>query len=68
MVREEDHPTEGPTWAIGAPNRFSGGSAPPRPPAPRLGADGAAVLAEAGLSADEIDTMRRDGVLIEGMP
>jgi crotonobetainyl-CoA:carnitine CoA-transferase CaiB-like acyl-CoA transferase len=68
MVREEEHPTEGATIAIGAPNRFSGGNAPPRPPAPRLGADGAAVLAEAGLTPDEIDTLRRDGVLIEGMP
>jgi crotonobetainyl-CoA:carnitine CoA-transferase CaiB-like acyl-CoA transferase len=68
MVREEDHPTEGATWAIGAPNRLSGGMAPPRSPAPRLGADGACVLAQAGLSADEIDTMRRDGVLIEAKP
>ena len=68
MVREEDHPTEGPTWAIGAPNRFSGGVAPPRPPAPRLGADGAAVLAEAGLTDDEIRTLRAEGVLIEGTP
>ncbi|BDG72688.1 CaiB/BaiF CoA transferase family protein [Roseomonas fluvialis] len=68
MVREEDHPTEGATIAIGAPNRFSGGNTPPRPPAPRLGADGAAILAQAGLSTDEIDALRHDGVLIEGMP
>lgn len=68
MVRQEDHPTEGATWAIGAPNRFSGGTTPPRPPAPRLGADGAAVLAGAGLTSDEIDRLRADGVLIEGMP
>ncbi|CAH0157575.1 CaiB/BaiF CoA-transferase family protein [Roseomonas sp. CECT 9278] len=68
MVREEDHPTEGATIAIGAPNRFSGGNAPPRPPAPRLGADGAAVLAEAGLTTQDIDALRHDGVLIEGTP
>lgn len=68
MVREEEHPTEGPVWAIGAPNRFSGGTAPPRPPAPRLGADGAAVLAEAGLSAEEIAALRAEGVLIEATP
>ncbi|MBX9596283.1 MAG: CoA transferase [Roseomonas sp.] len=68
MVRAEDHPTEGATWAIGAPNHFSGGNAPPRPPAPRLGADGAAVLAEAGLTEAEIEALRRDGVLIEGWP
>lgn len=68
MVREEEHPTEGPTWAIGAPNRFSGGAAPPRPPAPRLGADGAAVLAEAGLTAEDIESLRAEGVLIEATP
>ncbi|MGE5502600.1 MAG: CaiB/BaiF CoA transferase family protein, partial [Ignavibacteriales bacterium] len=44
MIREEEHPTEGLTWAIGAPNRLSGGEAPPGRPAPRLGADGATVL------------------------
>ena len=68
MVREEEHPTEGATWAIGAPNRFSGGMAPPRPPAPRLGADGAAVLADAGLAAEEIEALRRAGVLVEAKP
>lgn len=68
MVREEEHPTEGPTWAIGAPNRFSGGEAPARPPAPRLGADGAAVLAEAGMTDDEIEALRAAGVLIEARP
>lgn len=68
MVREEDHPTEGATIAIGAPNTFSGGNAPPRRPAPRLGADGAAVLAQAGLTPDDIDTLRREGVLIEATP
>ena len=68
MVREEEHPTEGATWAIGAPNRFSGGEAPPRAPAPRLGADGAAVLAEAGLAPAEIDALRAQGILIEPEP
>jgi crotonobetainyl-CoA:carnitine CoA-transferase CaiB-like acyl-CoA transferase len=65
MLREEEHPTEGPTWAIGAPNRFSGGDAPPRPPAPRLGADGRAVLAAAGLTEAEIAALVADGALIE---
>ncbi|MGG5810139.1 CaiB/BaiF CoA transferase family protein [Falsiroseomonas sp. CW058] len=65
MVREEEHPTEGPTWAIGAPNILSGGMAPPLPPAPRLGADGRAVLAEAGLAAEEIEELARDGALNE---
>ena len=68
MVREEEHPTEGATWAIGMPNRLSGGMAPPRSPAPRLGADGAAVLADAGLAPEEIEALRRDGVLVEAKP
>jgi crotonobetainyl-CoA:carnitine CoA-transferase CaiB-like acyl-CoA transferase len=65
MVREEEHPTEGATYAIGQPNRFSGGNAPSGRAAPRLGQDGAALLAEAGMSADEIAALKRDGVLIE---
>jgi crotonobetainyl-CoA:carnitine CoA-transferase CaiB-like acyl-CoA transferase len=65
MVREEQHPTEGPTFAIGAPNRLSGGMAPPLPPAPRLGADGRAVLAAAGMSAAEIAELAAQGALKE---
>ncbi len=65
MVTEEEHPTEGPAYAIGAPNILSGGMAPPLPPAPRLGADGRAVLAELGIEADEIEGLARDGALHE---
>jgi crotonobetainyl-CoA:carnitine CoA-transferase CaiB-like acyl-CoA transferase len=68
MVRKEEHPTEGPTWAIGAPNRLSGGEAPPGRPAPWLGADGAAVLREAGLDEAEIMALRSDGALLEDAP
>src|SRR5690606_13953783 len=63
MIREEQHPTEGPTWAIGAPNRLSGGEAPPGRPAPRLGMDGAAVLRESGIPEDEITALREAGAL-----
>jgi crotonobetainyl-CoA:carnitine CoA-transferase CaiB-like acyl-CoA transferase len=65
MVREEDHPTEGPTIAIGAPNTLGGGMAPPLPAARRLGADGASVLAEAGFTMDEITDLAREGVLTQ---
>lgn len=65
MIREEAHPTEGETFAIGVPNILSGGTAAPLPPASRLGADGRAVLAEAGLDAGEIDDLARDGALKE---
>ena len=63
MVRHEAHPTEGEVWAIGAPNQLSGGVAPPGRPAPRLGQDSAAVLAEAGFGADEVAALRRSGAL-----
>jgi crotonobetainyl-CoA:carnitine CoA-transferase CaiB-like acyl-CoA transferase len=68
MVRPERHPTEGETWAIGVPNRFSGGAAGAGRPAPRLGEDSVAVLEEAGLPAEEIDALRRGGVLVDGRP
>ncbi|MDO9499082.1 CaiB/BaiF CoA-transferase family protein [Falsiroseomonas sp.] len=65
MVREEEHPTEGATFAIGAPNILSGGMAPSLPAAQRLGAAGPDVLAEAGLSAQEINELTREGALIQ---
>lgn len=65
MVAEEEHPTEGATIAIGAPNRLSGGMSPRLAPAQRLGADGRAVLAEAGLDAAEIEALAREGALHE---
>jgi crotonobetainyl-CoA:carnitine CoA-transferase CaiB-like acyl-CoA transferase len=65
LVREEEHPTEGPTFAIAAPNRLSGGMAPALPAAQRLGTDGRDVLAEAGLDPDEIEELARNGALGE---
>jgi crotonobetainyl-CoA:carnitine CoA-transferase CaiB-like acyl-CoA transferase len=65
MVQEEEHPTEGATYAIGRPNRFSGGNASAGRPAPRLGQDGAALLAAAGMTEAEITALKRDGVLLE---
>ena len=65
MVQEEEHPSEGATYAIGQPNRFSGGNAAPGRPAPRLGQDGAALLSAAGMTEAEITVLKRDGVLLE---
>jgi crotonobetainyl-CoA:carnitine CoA-transferase CaiB-like acyl-CoA transferase len=65
MVQEEEHPTEGATFAIGQPNRFSGGNAQPGRPAPRLGQDGASLLSAAGMTEAEITALKRDGVLLE---
>jgi len=64
MVREEEHPSEGSTFAIGAPNILSGGMAPALPPASRLGADGRKVLENAGLKPNEIDELARVGALL----
>jgi crotonobetainyl-CoA:carnitine CoA-transferase CaiB-like acyl-CoA transferase len=48
--------------ALASPVRLRGEAAPRRP-APRHGEHGAAVLAEAGFSADEITALRASGVL-----
>jgi len=64
LVAEEVHPTEGPTFAIGAPNARSGGVAPRPGPAPRLGADGPDILAGAGFAPAEIAALRAAKILI----
>jgi len=64
LVSDGEHPTEGPVFRIGAANRLSGGMAPPAADAPRLGADGPALLAEAGFAPDEIETLRAEGALL----
>jgi crotonobetainyl-CoA:carnitine CoA-transferase CaiB-like acyl-CoA transferase len=64
LVQEGEHPTEGPVFRIGAANRLSGGVAPPAGDAPRIGADGPALLAEAGLAPEDIATLRADGALL----
>jgi crotonobetainyl-CoA:carnitine CoA-transferase CaiB-like acyl-CoA transferase len=60
---EYDHPSEGSLRTTAPPVRFNGraATAPPRRPPPRLGQHTAEVLAEAGLSADEIATLTRCG-------
>ncbi|MBE9604857.1 CoA transferase [Acetobacteraceae bacterium H6797] len=64
LVRRERHPSEGETWAINPANRFSGGTEPPRAPAPRLGEHGPALLAQAGFSPAEIDELQRENALL----
>ncbi len=56
-------PWEGRAMAsLRTPVRFAGAEPAPRP-APRLGADGERVLAEAGFTAGEIEDLRRLGIL-----
>jgi crotonobetainyl-CoA:carnitine CoA-transferase CaiB-like acyl-CoA transferase len=58
-----DTPWEGRAMAsLATPVRFAAVE-PPRRPAPELGADGEAVLAEAGFAADEIARLRAGGVI-----
>ncbi|MEM6441423.1 MAG: CoA transferase [Pseudomonadota bacterium] len=54
LVREIEHPSEGPLMALHAPGRLDGEALPLRRPPPRLGAHTAEVLAEACLSDPEI--------------
>ena len=64
MVVEMDHPTAGPIRALGIPYGFSDTPAAVQSPPPVLGADTDDVLAElAGLSAEEIAVLRKDGVV-----
>jgi crotonobetainyl-CoA:carnitine CoA-transferase CaiB-like acyl-CoA transferase len=57
------HPTEGEFPALRTPLRDSGAEPPPTDPPPLLGEDTDAVLAGAGLSATDIEDLRRAGVL-----
>jgi len=63
LIETEQHPTEGETWAIRPPNHLSGGTQALGAPAPLLGADGEAVLREAGFDDAEIAELRQDGAL-----
>ncbi|MEZ5236177.1 MAG: CoA transferase [Acidimicrobiales bacterium] len=58
-----EHPERGPYRSVGAPMRFHTAEVGPRGPAPALGADTRAVLADHGFSAEEIEALRRDGVI-----
>ncbi len=60
---EYDHPTEGRLRGTRAPFRWHGGTETNDKPAPRTGADGRAVLLEAGLSEIEIDGLLREKII-----
>lgn len=64
MVQEVAHPTLGPLRLLGIPFTLEGSPLAIRRPPPRLGEHTAEVLAEVlGLSASEVETLRREGVL-----
>jgi len=68
MVFEYRHRSGQPLKAVATPLRIDGERPGHRCPPPALGADGEAVLREAGYSADEIDALRRRGVLPPSAP
>ena len=59
----EDHPTEGRLTRMAIPARYSATPTGDRAPAPRLGADSAAILAEAGYAAAEIAALLAGGAV-----
>ncbi len=63
MTVEMDHPAWGVIRQVGVPFELSATPASIRLPPPLLGQDTGAVLAGLGYAADEIDRLRRDGVV-----
>ena len=63
FFRAEAHPSEGPITAMAAPIRYGNHGEIPRAHTVRLGADGAAVLAEAGYDAARIAALAEEGAL-----
>ncbi len=64
MIVELDHPRAGRTKAIGLPVKFSETPGSIRRPAPLFGEHTREVLAEAGLSTEEIETLVAEGAAI----
>lgn len=65
FFEEMNHPTEGPIRVPGIPVKIDGEQAKVRRPPPRLGEHTRELLAEAGLSAAEIDALCRSGAARE---
>jgi crotonobetainyl-CoA:carnitine CoA-transferase CaiB-like acyl-CoA transferase len=68
MVVDLEHPIIGPMRTVGTGARFSGLDFAVRGPAPWLGQHTAEVLADRGLSEDEIDRLFEDGVVFDEHP
>ena len=68
MVVDLEHPIIGPMRTVGTGARFSGLDFKVRAPAPWLGQHTAEVLAERGLSEEEIDRLFEDSVVFDEHP
>ncbi len=64
FLRRENHPTEGPMVGLSRPVTFGTAARDELPLAPRMGADARAVLANAGYSEAEIDTLLGNGAVM----
>ena len=65
---DREHPTEGPIRTMRSPLEFEKTPVEFRRHAPKLGADGREVLAEAGYSAERIDALVSCGALVVNEP
>jgi crotonobetainyl-CoA:carnitine CoA-transferase CaiB-like acyl-CoA transferase len=66
FFQTQNHPTEGQIRYTGIPSRWNGNGLKVTRHAPRLGEHSVAVLKEAGVSPDEIDTLLQGGATIDG--
>lgn len=64
MVYEQSHPVCGKVKGIGVPLKFSATPAKPAGPAPSLGKDTAVIMEEIGYKPKEIETLRKEGVIL----
>lgn len=65
FFQEVEHPSEGAIRTMAVPTRWSRSKPSPSRHAPRLGEHSVEVLREAGLSAEEVNEMLRQGVTID---
>jgi len=63
LLRRTVHPSEGPVWTIGLPNRMSSGARTDFRHAPRLGEHTVEILEEAGYDRSEIDDLLATGAV-----
>jgi crotonobetainyl-CoA:carnitine CoA-transferase CaiB-like acyl-CoA transferase len=68
MFEDIDHPSEGATRVLRSPFTVAGNARVPDAPAPRLGENTRAILAEAGFSAVQIDALLENGAANEADP
>ena len=64
MVYEQAHPVCGKVKGIGVPLKFSETTAQPAWPPPALGEDTQSILKEIGYKPKEIETLRKEGVIL----